>query len=180
MHPESPICRFLGESPQVADSAFIAPSALVIGAVSIGEESSIWYGSVLRADIERIVIGKGSNLQDGTIVHLASDRGTVVGDYVTCGHRCLLHACTIGDEVLVGMGATIMDGAEVGSQSLIGAGALVTRDQVIPPGSLVVGSPARIVRALSDEERTALRGWAEKYIRVSREHRAHLDSTSRS
>ena len=104
----------------------------------------------------------------------------VVGDYVTCGHRCLLHACTIGDEVLVGMGATVMDGAEVGSQSLIGAGALVTRDQIIPPGSLVVGSPARVVRALSEEERTALRGWAEKYIRVSREHQAHLASASPS
>lgn len=180
MHPKSPICRYLGESPRVADSAFIAPSAQVMGAVSIGADTSIWYGSVLRADIERIVIGRGSNLQDGTIVHLASDRGTVVGDYVTCGHRCLLHACTIGDEVLVGMGATVMDGAEVGSQSLIGAGSLVTRDQVIPPGSLVLGSPARVVRSLSAEERSSLRGWAEKYILVSLEHQAHLAAPSDS
>lgn len=174
MPPESPICPFLGETPQIAESAFLAPGAVVLGAVSLGEDASVWYGSVLRADIERIRIGRGSNLQDGTIVHLASDRGTVVGDYVTCGHRCLLHACTIGDEVLVGMGATVMDGAEVGSRSLIGAGSLITKDQVIPPGSLVMGSPARVVRPLSEPEQAGLRSWAEKYIRVAREHAAQL------
>lgn len=174
MSHHSPICRFLEETPQVAKSAFIAPSAQLLGAVSIGEESSVWYGSVLRADIERIQIGRGSNLQDGTIVHLASDRGTVVGDYVTCGHRCLLHACTIENEVLVGMGATVMDGAVVGARSIIGAGALVTRGQEIPPGSLVVGTPAKVIRTLSEDEQAEIRTWADKYIQVSREHAARL------
>ncbi len=169
-----PICPYLGDSPEIAPSAFIAPGAVVLGAVHLGEEASVWYGSVLRADIERITIGRGSNLQDGTIVHLASDRGTVVGDYVTCGHRCLLHACTIGDEVLVGMGATVMDGAEVGARSIIGAGALVTKNQVVPPGSLVLGSPAKVVRSLTKEEQEGIRHWAEKYIQVAREHAAHL------
>lgn len=172
-----PVCPFLAESPVVADSAFLAPGSILLGAVEIGEESSVWYGSVLRADIERITIGRGSNLQDGTIVHLASDRGTIVGDYVTCGHRCLLHACTIGDEVLVGMGATVMDGAEIGARSIIGAGALVTRNQVIPPGSLVLGTPAKVVRSLTEAEQSGIRHWAEKYIQVSREHAAHLDAS---
>lgn len=172
-----PVCPFLGESPVIADSAFLAPGSIVLGAVEIGEDSSIWYGAVLRADIERITIGRGSNLQDGTIVHLASDRGTVVGDYVTCGHRCLLHACTIGDEVLVGMGATVMDGAVVGARSIIGAGALVTKNQVIPPGSLVMGTPAKVVRPLTEEEQSGIRHWAEKYIQVSREHAAHLEAS---
>ncbi len=169
-----PVCPFLSESPEIAPTAFVAPGAVVTGAVQLGELSSIWYGCVLRADIERIRIGRGSNLQDGTIVHLASDRGTVVGDYVTCGHRALLHACTIGDEVLVGMGAIVMDGAEIGARSIIGAGTLVTRGQVVPPGSLVMGSPARVVRQLSGEEQAGIRHWADKYIEVAREHTAHL------
>ncbi|MCB1232390.1 MAG: gamma carbonic anhydrase family protein [Verrucomicrobiae bacterium] len=171
---KNPVCPFLGETPKVADSAFLAPGTVIVGAVSIGENASVWYGSVLRADIERITIGRGSNLQDGTIVHLASDRGTIVGDYVTCGHRCLLHACTIGDEVLVGMGATVMDGAEVGTRSIIGAGSLVTKNQVIPPGSLVMGSPAKVVRQLTEDEQYGIRHWAEKYIQVAKEHCAHL------
>ena len=170
----STICPFLHESPKVAESAFIAPGVVISGAVQIAEEASIWYGSVLRADIERIRIGRGSNLQDGTIVHLASDRGTVVGDYVTCGHRCLLHACEIGDEVLVGMGAIVMDGAQVGRRSIIGAGSLITRGQIIPPGSLVMGAPAKVIRSLSEEEQSGIRQWAEKYIQVAKEHADHL------
>lgn len=173
-----PVCPFLSEIPRIDESAFVAPGSVVLGAVSLGPESSVWYGSVLRADIERIRIGRGSNLQDGTIVHLASDRGTVVGDYVTCGHRCLLHACTVGDEVLVGMGATLMDGVEVGARSIIGAGALVTKGQLIPPGSLVMGSPARVVRPLTGDEQSGIRHWAEKYIHVAREHRARLGGES--
>jgi gamma-carbonic anhydrase len=170
----APVCTHLGSPPNLSPTAFIAPGAVILGDVSIGEYSSVWYGCVLRADIEAIRIGRGTNLQDGTIVHLASDRGTIVGDHVTCGHRCLLHACTIGDEVLVGMGAILMDGAEIGARSIIGAGALVTKGMVVPPGSLVMGSPAKVVRSLATAEQAGIRHWAEKYIAVSREHAARL------
>jgi gamma-carbonic anhydrase len=172
----TPVCTHLATPPNLAPNAFIAPGAVILGDVSLGEDSSVWYGCVLRADIESIRIGRGTNLQDGTIVHLASDRGTVVGDHVTCGHRCLLHACTVGDEVLVGMGAILMDGVEIGSRSIIGAGALVTKGTIIPPGSLVMGSPAKVVRSLTRIEKEGIRHWAEKYVAVSREHAAQLAS----
>ena len=147
----------------------------MVGDVVLGPKSSVWYQSVLRADIEAIRIGEGSNLQDGVIVHLASDLGTEVGSYVTVGHRALLHACTIEDEVLIGMGAIVMDGARIGARSIVAAGAVVTRGTVVPPGSLYVGSPARLVRKLSNQDQAAIRGWADKYIQVSQEHRESLE-----
>ncbi len=165
------ICTHLSKKPKLARDVFVAPGACVLGDVVVGERASIWYQTVLRADIERIEIGEGSNIQDGTVVHLASDRGTVVGDYVTVGHRALLHACVVKSECLVGMGAVIMDGAVIGARSIVGAGALVTRETVVPEGSLILGSPARVVRALDEEERRGIRAWAEKYIQVAREHR---------
>jgi carbonic anhydrase/acetyltransferase-like protein (isoleucine patch superfamily) len=168
------VCTHLEINPQIASDAFVAPGATVVGDVVLGPKSSVWYQSVLRADIEAIRIGEGSNLQDGVIVHMASDLGTEVGNYVTVGHRALLHACTIEDEVLIGMGAIVMDGAKVGARSIVAAGAVVTRDTVVPPGSLYVGSPARLVRKLSQDEQLAIRGWAEKYIKVAEEHRQAL------
>ena len=162
----------LNQRPDVHSSAFIAKSADLIGAVIVGEEASIWYSSVLRADINKIKIGARSNIQDGCVVHLESDLGTHVGEYVTVGHKAILHACSIDDEVLVGMGAIVMDGAEVGSRSIIGAGALVTMGTKIPPGSLVLGSPARVVRSLSGEEQGSLKGWAENYVLLSRRYLA--------
>src|SRR5688572_16669276 len=154
------IDRFLGQSPKVHPSAYIAPGATVIGDVTLGEESSVWYGAVLRGDINRIVIGPRSNIQDGSVVHLADDLPTLVGELVTVGHKAILHACTVEDEVLVGMGAIVLDGAEIGARSIIGAGALVTGGKKIPPGSLVLGSPAKVVRALTLEEQGTIRGWA--------------------
>lgn len=162
----------LHQRPNVHASAFIAKSADLIGAVTVGEEASIWYSSVLRADINKIKIGAHSNIQDGCVVHLESDRGTDVGEYVTVGHKAILHACRIDDEVLVGMGAIVMDGSEIGSRSIIGAGALVTMGTKIPPGSLVLGSPARVVRTLSGEEQGSLKGWAENYVLLSRRYLA--------
>jgi carbonic anhydrase/acetyltransferase-like protein (isoleucine patch superfamily) len=162
----------LNELPSVHSSAFIAKSADLIGAVTVGEEASVWYSSVLRADINKIKIGARSNIQDGCIVHLESDLGTDVGQYVTVGHKAILHACRINDEVLVGMGAIVMDGVEIGSRSIIGAGSLVTMGTKIPPGSLVLGSPARVVRTLSDEEQGSVKGWAENYVLLSRRYLA--------
>jgi carbonic anhydrase/acetyltransferase-like protein (isoleucine patch superfamily) len=145
-----------------------------MGDVTLGPDSSVWFQCVLRADIQSIVIGEGSNIQDGTVIHLASDLGTVVGRYVTVGHKAMLHACEIGDEVLIGMGAIVMDGAKIGSRSIVAAGSLVLKGFQAPEGSLVMGSPARIVRALNEEEQLGIRHWAEKYVQVSKEHQSHL------
>lgn len=162
------IQRFLGTPPNVHPSAYIAPGATVIGDVTIGEQASVWFSAVVRADINRIVIGPRSNIQDGAVVHLADDYGTFIGELVTVGHKAIVHACTVADEVLVGMGAIILDGAEIGARSIIGAGALVTGGKKIPPGSLVVGSPGKVVRQLSLDEQANIRVWADKYVEVSR------------
>lgn len=164
------LTRHLGREPDTARAAFVAANATVIGDVTLGAHSSVWYGCVLRGDINSIVIGEGTNVQDGTVVHLADDFGVQVGNFTTIGHAAIIHACTIGHECLIGMGATVLDGAQIGDQCIVGANALVTRGFVAPPGSMVLGAPAKVVRALSDAERQALRGWADKYIEVSRAH----------
>lgn len=163
--------RFLDRSPAIHPTAWIAPSASVIGDVTLEEESSVWYSAVVRGDINRIVVGPRSNVQDGAVIHLADEYPALLGELVTVGHKAILHACTIGDEVLVGMGAIVLDGAEVGARSIIGAGALVTGGKAIPPGSLVLGSPAKVVRTLSLEEQAGIRVWAEKYVALSRAYR---------
>ena len=165
------LARHLDALPTIHPTAFVAPGADIIGDVTLAEESSVWFQTVLRGDINRIVIGPRSNVQDGAVVHLADDLGTFVGELVTVGHKAILHACTIADEVLVGMGAIILDGAEIGARSIIGAGALVTGGKKIPPGSLVLGSPAKVVRTLSPEEQAGIRVWAEKYVALSRAYR---------
>ena len=170
------VATHLTKSPIIHETAFVAPGANVLGAVTLGQDASVWYQVVLRADIESIEIGEGSNIQDGSVVHLASDEGTRVGSFTTVGHKVILHACDVGDEVLVGMGAIVMDGARIGSRCLIAAGSLVSKGFEAPAGSLVMGSPARVVRSLSQEEQVGLRSWAEKYIRVAREHRDFLAS----
>ena len=158
---------FLHKNPTIGKNVFIAKGAVVFGDVTLGEHSSIWYNAVLRGDINRIVVGHHTNIQDNAVLHLADEYPCLVGNYVTVGHSAIVHACTIGDEVLVGMGATILDGAVIGEQCLIGANALVTVDSEIPPGSLVLGSPAKVVRKLTAEERAKLRTWAEKYVRYA-------------
>jgi carbonic anhydrase/acetyltransferase-like protein (isoleucine patch superfamily) len=163
--------RYLDAEPQVHPTAFIAPGADVIGDVTLAEESSVWFQTVLRGDINRIVIGPRSNVQDGAVVHLADDYGTHLGELVTVGHKAILHACTIADEVLVGMGAIVLDGVEVGARCIIGAGALITGGKKIPAGSLVLGSPAKVVRTLSREEQADIKTWAEKYVALSRAYR---------
>lgn len=168
------IAKFLDQQPKIDASAYIASGAVVIGAVSLGRNSSVWHNAVLRGDINTIDVGEGSNIQDGTIVHLADDFGVRIGAYVTVGHAAMIHACEIGDECLIGMQATVLDGAVIGRQSIVGAGALVTKGSHIPPGSLVLGSPAKVVRALTDEERSGLKAMAEKYVLVSREHKTRF------
>lgn len=168
---EERLSTFLDQRPQIEESTYVAKGAIVIGAVSLGHNSSVWHNAVLRGDINTIEIGEGSNVQDGTVIHLADDFGVKIGSYVTIGHSAIIHACEIGNECLVGMRATILDGALIGAQSIVGAGAVVTKDTQIPEGSLVLGVPAKVVRSLSDEERAKLKGLAEKYVNVSRGHK---------
>ena len=155
---------FLRQTPKLGRSVYLAKTAVVLGDVTLGAHSSVWYGAVLRGDINRIVVGHHSNIQDNAVLHLADDFPCVVGNWVTVGHSAIVHACTVGDETLVGMGAVILDGAVIGRQSLIGARALVTQGAKIPPGSLVLGAPAKVVRKLSEEERAGLKWWAQKYV----------------
>jgi carbonic anhydrase/acetyltransferase-like protein (isoleucine patch superfamily) len=163
--------KFLPCEPEIDPSAYVAPSAVMMGAVKIGPKASVWPLCVLRGDIEQIEIGEGSNVQDGTVVHLADDLGVKVGKYVTIGHAAMIHACTIEDECLIGMKATVLDGAVIGRRSIIGAGAVVTKNMQVPPGSLVLGMPAKIVKQLSEDEQAGLRHWAEKYVVVAAAHK---------
>ncbi|MBX7209789.1 MAG: gamma carbonic anhydrase family protein [Verrucomicrobiaceae bacterium] len=157
--------------PVLGADAFVAPGATVIGAVTLGDESSVWYGAVLRGDINRVIVGAQSNVQDLSVLHVSDDFAAIVGERVTIGHRAIVHACTVGDEVLVGMGAIILDGAEIGPRSIIAAGALVTKGARVPEGSLFVGSPGKVVRSLSLEEQRSNAALAMKYVEVSRRYR---------
>ena len=154
---------FLCKQPKLGIGVYIAKTAVVLGDVTLGAHSSVWYGAVLRGDINRIVVGHHTNIQDNAVLHLADDYACVIGNWVTVGHGAIVHACKIGDEVLVGMGAVILDGAVIGKQSIIGAKALVTQGMKIPPGSLVLGAPAKVARKLAKKERTRLKWWAQKY-----------------
>ena len=162
--------KFLSRVPQTSDAAFVAPTASLTGDVRLGRDSSVFYGAVLRGDIESIVIGEGTNVQDGAVVHLADDLPAIIGARCTIGNSAIVHACRVGDFCLLGMGAVILDGAEIGDECLIGASSLVTQRTKIPPRSLVVGSPAKVVRELTAAELASLRESAEKYIAVARAH----------
>lgn len=164
MQMDKQLDKFLGKTPKFGKGVFIAKTATVIGDVTLGAHSSVWFGAVLRGDINRIVVGHHSNVQDNAVLHLADDFPCILGSWVTVGHSAIVHACKVGDEVLIGMGATILDGSVIGKQSLIGANALVTQHTKIPPGSLVLGSPAKVVRALTKKERAGLKWWARKYV----------------
>jgi len=157
---------FLLCEASIHPSAFIAPNATVLGDVTICQDASVWYNSVLRGDINHIVVGEGTNIQDGSVLHLTAELGCLIGNYVTVGHMAIVHACTIGNECLIGMGAIILDGVELGERCIVGAGALITQGKKIPPGSMVLGSPAKVVRALRDEEQSGLREWAARYVRL--------------
>jgi len=154
---------FLRKPPTLGRDVYIASTAVVVGDVTLGDQASVWYHATLRGDINRIVVGHHSNIQDNAVLHLADEFGCVIGNWVTVGHSAIVHACTIGDECLIGMGATLLDGVVVGNQCLVAAGALITPGTLIPDGSLVIGSPGKVVRTLKSEEREKLKYWADKY-----------------
>jgi len=172
MTVEDRLKKHLGKTPDTARALFVAANATLNGDVTLGAQSSVFYGAVLRGDIARIVVGEGTNIQDNAIVHLADDLDAIIGAWCTIGHAAIVHACTIEDECLIGMGATVLDGARIGARSLVGANSLVPQRFACPPGSMVYGAPAKIVRALTHDEQKGLRYWAEKYIPVAKAHAA--------
>lgn len=163
-----------GETPRVAETAWVADSAQVMGKVTLGEDSSVWFGAVLRGDSDSLTVGRGSNVQDGSVLHADAGVPLVVGENVTIGHKVMLHGCTIGDETLIGIGAVVLNGARIGKNCLVGAGALVTEGKEFPDGSMIIGSPAKAVRQLTPEQIEGLRRSALHYSQNARRFRAGL------
>lgn len=161
-----------GRAPAVDEDAWVAPGAVLAGAVTLAAGVSVWYGAVVRADTETITVGERTNLQDGVVVHADPGFPVSVGVGVSVGHRAVLHGCTVGDDVLVGMGAVVLNGARIGAGSLVAAGAVVLEGTEVPPGSLVAGLPAKVRRPLTADEKAAVRGNAENYTALARQHAA--------
>jgi carbonic anhydrase/acetyltransferase-like protein (isoleucine patch superfamily) len=166
------LCIPYGDAaPQLHPSVYLAPGAVVIGDVTAGEGSSIWFNAVVRGDVNPITLGRRVNVQDLSVIHVTHERwSTTVGDDVTIGHRAILHGCTLGHRVLIGMGAIVMDGAHIADDSIVAAGALVPPGATFPPGSLILGSPARLKRPLSEDERRSLEDSASRYARYAQRY----------
>jgi len=160
---------YKGRNPQVAPGSRIHDTAVLMGPVTVGEQSSIWPCAVLRADVAEIKIGKRTSIQDGCVVHTDHDQPCIVGDDCVVGHQACLHACTIGDRTLVGIHAIVLSGAVIGEESIIGAGALVGEGKIIPPRSLVVGIPGRVIRQVTDEDAKAVQKGAKEYLELMKQ-----------
>jgi carbonic anhydrase/acetyltransferase-like protein (isoleucine patch superfamily) len=166
------ILNYKDLTPKIGKNSWIAPSADVIGEVTMGEDCSIWFGTVIRGDVHKIVIGDRVSVQDLSMIHVthykkedkSDGNPTIIGDDVTIGHRVMLHGCTIEDACLIGMSATILDGAVIGKESIVGAGSLVTKNKIFPPRSLIMGSPAKVVRELTEDEVNELYASAKRYV----------------
>ncbi|MEP1208207.1 MAG: gamma carbonic anhydrase family protein [Rhizobiaceae bacterium] len=175
-----PVYELDGVAPDLAgqstanDRCWVAPCASVIGKVTLKKDANIWFGAVLRGDNEEILIGEGSNVQDMTMMHTDMGYPLTVGSHCTIGHKAIIHGCTIGDNSLIGMGATVMNGAIIGRNCLIGAGALIAEGKVIPDGSLVLGAPGKVVRTLDDKAFAGMTAAAHHYVENSRRFRAGL------
>ena len=173
------IYNFRGESPKIGEKTWVADSADIIGEVEIGKDCSIWFGTVIRGDVHYIKIGDRTSVQDCSMLHVThykkADKSdgspTIIGNDVTIGHRVMLHGCTIEDACLIGMSATILDNAVIGKESIVGAGSLVTKGKKFPPRSLIMGSPAKVVRELTDEEVAELYASAKRYVGFKDEYR---------
>ncbi len=161
-------------APQIAPTAWVAPNASIIGDVRLGERVSIWFGAVLRGDTDTLSIGAGSNIQDGSVCHADPGQPLVVGDHVTVGHMVMLHGCTVGDNCLIGIGAVVMNGAKIGKNSVVGAGSLVTEGKEFPEGSLIMGSPAKLVRQLDAAALEKLKQNAANYVKNGQRYAQEL------
>lgn len=173
--PEPLILSVNGRAPRVDDESWVAPNATVVGSVTLGPKSSVWYGAVLRAEFEAIEIGEGSNLQDNVTVHVDPGFPATIGAGVSVGHNAVLHGCTIEDGCLIGMGAVVLNGAVIGAGSLVAAGAVVAQGAVVPPGSLVAGVPGKVRRELSADEVAKSRVNAQVYEHLSDIHRNTIE-----
>jgi carbonic anhydrase/acetyltransferase-like protein (isoleucine patch superfamily) len=160
--------------PQIHESCFVAESAQLMGSVVLEEDANVWFGVVMRGDNDPLIIGRESNVQDNTVIHTDAGIPVRLGRGVTVGHQCMLHGCTIGDYSLIGIGAIVLNGAKIGSHCLIGAGALITEDKVIPDRSLVLGSPGKVVRPISDEQALILEASAAHYVENAKRFRRDL------
>ncbi len=165
------LIAYRGIMPKVHESVYIAEGAKLIGDVTLGENSSIWFNAVLRGDLAPIVIGRDCNIQDGTIGHVNADQPLIVEDGVSVGHGAIIHGCRIGSGTLIGMGAIVLNGADIGEYALVGAGAIVTEKKTIPPYTLSLGSPARVVRELNDQDLQRMRRTTESYVTKGKEYR---------
>lgn len=166
------ILKFQGKEPNIHKSCFVAPSADIIGEVTLDENVNVWFGTVIRADGNAIRIGKNTNIQDNSVIHIAGENiDTEIGENVTIGHRAIVHGCTVGDNCLIGMGAIILNRAEIGENTIIGAGSLVTEGKKIPSGVLCLGSPAKVVRELTKEEIENLKYHANMYVELSNNYK---------
>jgi carbonic anhydrase/acetyltransferase-like protein (isoleucine patch superfamily) len=161
-------------APRIADSAWLADSAEVIGNVELADDTSVWFGAILRGDNEVLRLGRGSNVQDGSVLHSDPGFPCTVGENVTVGHQVMLHGCTIGDGTLVGMNAVVLNGAKIGRNCIVGAGALVTEGKEFPDGSMILGAPAKVARALTEEQIAGLKRPAQHYVDNARRYRAGL------
>ena len=165
------ILKFKEFYPKIDPSAWIAPSADLIGNIEIGEDSSVWFGCVIRSDINEVKIGKNTNIQDLSCIHTDTNSKTIIGNNVTVGHKVMLHGCIIEDNCLIGMSATILDNAVIGEGSIVGANSLVTAGKVFPPRSMIMGSPAKVVKQLSQEDVDKLIAYAGRYVEYKNEYR---------
>ena len=165
------IYTFQDHEPRLPAEYYVAEKATIIGDVVLGPQSSIWFGAVLRGDIESIVVGARSNIQDNSVAHTGTDAPTILGDDVTVGHGVTLHGCTVGNNCLIGMGSILLDHCEIGDNCIIGAGAVVAQHRKIPAGSLALGSPARVIRSLTEEDIAHIRIYAERYVEKMKQYR---------
>lgn len=164
------IHKYKGVAPQIAENVFCAQGTSIIGDVKLEEGANIWFGAVLRGDVNSIYVGKNTNIQDNSTVHVAGDYPTHIGDGVTVGHNCIIHGCEIKENCLIGMGSIILDGAVIGKNSIVGAGSLVTMNKSFPENSLILGSPARAFRKLSEEEIEKIKASAAHYVEYAADY----------
>ena len=164
---KSTLAPYKGIWPQIADNVFLSDGVRILGNVTIADSVSVWFNSVLRGDENFIRIGRFTNIQDNTTIHVEDEYPCIIGDYVTVGHNSLLHGCTISSNCIIGMGSIVMNGVKIGENSIVGAGSLITENKVIPPCSLVVGSPARVIRTLDQSQIDAIRESAEHYQKMA-------------